>query len=134
VNAAPEYDVLIAEHPGDAWYAAAFDGPVPEPAPKVLEGAPKAVFGSITLDGRIVAVGRGSMTGHWLGVDAIRVDPTYRRRGLGSAILQALARWSGPLGGRRTYLEVLEENTPAIATYGRLGFREAYRYRYLTSR
>ncbi|MEU4288054.1 GNAT family N-acetyltransferase [Kribbella sp. NPDC026596] len=134
VNAAPEYDVLIAEHPENAWYAAAFDGPVPEPAPKVLEGAPKAVFASISLDGRTVAVGRGSMTGHWLGADAIRVDPAYRRRGLGSAILQALARWSGPLGGRRTYLEVLEENAPAIAAYGRLGYREAYRYRYLTSR
>jgi GNAT superfamily N-acetyltransferase len=134
VNAQPEYDVLIAEHPGDAWYAAAFDGAVPEPAPKVLEGAPKAVFASITLDGRTAAVGRGAMTGHWLGVDAIRVDSAYRRRGLGTAIVQALARWCGPLGGRRTYLEVLEENTPAMATYTRLGYREAYRYRYLTSR
>jgi GNAT superfamily N-acetyltransferase len=134
VNAAPSYDVLVAEHPGHGWYAAAFDGPVPEAAPAVLEGAPKAVFASITLDGATVAVGRGSMTGHWLGVDAIRVDSAYRRRGLGTAILQALARWSGPLGGRRTYLEVLEENAPALATYSRLGYREAYRYRYLTSR
>jgi len=134
VNAAPEYDVLVAEHPGDAWYAAAFDGPVPEAAPAVLEGAPRAVFASIALDGQTVAVGRGSMTGHWLGVDAIRVDASYRRRGLGTAIVQALARWSGPLGGRRTYLEVLLENAPAMATYTRLGYREAYRYRYLTNR
>ncbi len=134
VNASPEYDVLVAEHPGDAWYAAAFDGPVPESAPAVLEGAPRAVFASIALDGQTVAVGRGSMTGHWLGVDAIRVDSSYRRRGLGTALVQALARWSGPLGGRRTYLEVLEENAPALATYSRLGYREAYRYRYLTSR
>jgi ribosomal protein S18 acetylase RimI-like enzyme len=74
------------------------------------------------------------MTGHWLGVDAIRVDSSCRRRGLGTAIVQALARWSGPLGGRRSYLEVLEENAPALATYSRLGYREAYRYRYLTSR
>ena len=134
VNAAPSYDVLVAEHPGHAWYAAAFDGPVPESAPAVFEGAPKAVFASITLDGATVAVGRGSMTGHWLGADAIRVGAAYRRRGLGTAILQALARWSGPLGGRRTYLEVLEENAPALAAYTRLGYREAYRYRYLTSR
>ncbi|WP_238154754.1 GNAT family N-acetyltransferase [Kribbella soli] len=134
VNAAPEYDVQLDEHPGDAWYAAAFEGPVPAPASKVLEGAPKAMFASITLDGRIVAVGRGSMTGHWLGVDAIRVNSAYRRRGLGTAVLQGLARWSGSLGGRRTYLEVLLENTAAMATYTRLGYREAYRYRYLTSR
>jgi GNAT superfamily N-acetyltransferase len=132
VNASPAYDVLIAEHPDQAWYAAAFDGPVPEPAPAVMEGAPKAVFASIAVDGRLVAVGRGSMTGHWLGVDSIRVDPTYRRRGLGTALLQGLARWAGPLGGRRTYLEVLEENTPAVTTYRNLGYAPAYRYRYLT--
>jgi GNAT superfamily N-acetyltransferase len=132
VNASPAYDVLIAEQPDQAWYAAAFDGPVPEPAPTVMEGAPKAAFASITLDGVPVAVGRGSMTGHWLGVDAIRVDPSYRRRGLGTALLQGLARWSGPLGGRRTYLEVLAENTPAVTTYRNLGYAPAYRYRYLT--
>jgi GNAT superfamily N-acetyltransferase len=132
VNASPAYDVLIAEHPDQAWYAAAFDGPAPEPAPAVMEGAPKAVFASIAVDGRLVAVGRGSMTGHWLGVDSIRVDPTYRRRGLGTAVLQGLARWAGPLGGRRTYLEVLEENTPAVTTYRNLGYAPAYSYRYLT--
>jgi GNAT superfamily N-acetyltransferase len=132
VNASPAYDVRVADHPDDAWYAAAFDGPVPEPAPIVMESAPKAVFASITREGRVVAVGRGSMTGHWLGIDAIRVDPSYRRRGLGTAILQALARWSGPLGGRRTYLEVVEENLSAVSTYTRLGYAEAYRYRYLT--
>ncbi|MFG1620358.1 GNAT family N-acetyltransferase [Kribbella sp. NPDC049227] len=134
VNATPQYDVLLAEHPSNEWYAAAFDGPVPEAAPAVMEGAPKAVFASITLDGRTVAVGRGSMTGHWLGVDAVRVDPSYRRRGLGTALVQGLARWSGPLGGRRTYLEVVEENTAAMVTYRRLGYAEAYRYRYLTKR
>lgn len=134
VNGLPEYDVQLAEAPNDAWYGTAFDGPVPNVAPKVLEGAPKAMFASIVLDGAVVAVGRGSMTGHWLGVDAIRVADGYRRRGLGTAILQGLARWAGPHGGRRTYLEVLLENTAAMATYTRLGYREAYRYRYLTSR
>jgi GNAT superfamily N-acetyltransferase len=129
VNAVPEY-----ETPDDSWYAAAFEGPVPDVAPKVLEGAAKAMFASVVVDGSVVAVGRGSMTGHWLGVDAIRVSDDFRRRGLGTAIVQGLARWAGPHGGRRTYLEVLDENTAALATYGRLGYQEAYRYRYLTSR
>jgi GNAT superfamily N-acetyltransferase len=133
VNALPEYDVQLAEHPNDAWYGTAFEGPVPAVAPKVLEGAAKAMFASVTLDGRVVAVGRGSMTGHWLGVDAIRVCDGYRRRGLGTAIVQGLARWAGPHGGRRTYLEVLLENAAAMATYTRLGYHEAYRYRYLTA-
>jgi GNAT superfamily N-acetyltransferase len=134
VNAEPGYAVELTERPSSQWYAAAFDGPVPEVAPKVLEGAAKARFASVTLDGQVVAVGRGSMTGHWLGVDAIRVCEGYRRRGLGTAIVQGLARWAGPDGGRRTYLEVLLENAAAMATYTRLGYREAYRYRYLTNR
>ncbi|HWD82533.1 MAG TPA: GNAT family N-acetyltransferase [Kribbella sp.] len=134
VNAAPKYDVQVTEQPDDAWYAAAFDGPVPEVAPKVLEGAAKAAFASVSVDGQVVAVGRGSMTGHWLGVDSIRVAEGFRRRGLGTAVVQGLARWAGPHGGRRTYLEVLQENTPAMTTYTRLGYHEAYRYRYLTNR
>jgi GNAT superfamily N-acetyltransferase len=134
VNAKPAYDVQVAERPDDAWYESAFEGPVPAVAPQVLEGAAKAAFASVVLEGRVVAVGRGSMTGHWLGVDAIRVSPDFRRRGLGTAIVQGLARWAGPHGGRRTYLEVLLENGAAMATYTRLGYQEAYRYRYLTNR
>ncbi|MEU8225363.1 GNAT family N-acetyltransferase [Kribbella sp. NPDC048915] len=133
VNAVPEYDVQLTERPDDAWYAATFsESTVPEPAPAVLEGAEKVRFASVTVDGQVVAVGRGAMTGHWLGVDSIRVSEGHRRRGLGTAIVQGLARWAGQYGGRRTYLEVLEENTAALATYSRLGYREAYRYRYLT--
>jgi GNAT superfamily N-acetyltransferase len=134
VNGVPAYEVEVHDNPDAAWYGTAFEGEVPPPAPKVMEGAPKAVFASIHQDGKVVAVGRGSMTGHWLGVDGIRVDPAYRRRGLATAVLQGLARWSGTQGGRRTYLEVLEENTPAVSTYLSLGYAEAYRYRYLTSR
>jgi GNAT superfamily N-acetyltransferase len=134
VNAAPAYEVTVDDRPDAEWYAAAFDGGVPGPAPAVMEGAPRTAFASIRLDGRVVAVGRGSMTGHWLAVDAVRVDPEYRRRGLGTAILQGLTRWSGLLGGRRSYLEVVEDNVPALTTYSNLGYAEAYRYRYLTIR
>ena len=134
VNGVPAYEVEVNDKPDADWYGTAFEDEVPPPAPKVMEGAPKAVFASIHQDGKVVAVGRGSMTGHWLGVDGIRVDPAYRRRGLATAVLQGLARWSGAEGGRRTYLEVLEENTAAVSTYLSLGYAEAYRYRYLTSR
>ncbi|MFI5732012.1 GNAT family N-acetyltransferase [Kribbella sp. NPDC051587] len=133
VNGLPPYEVQLVERPDQSWYGVAFDGPVPAPAPVVLEGAPKAVFASITVDGQLVAVGRGSMTGHWLGIDAVRVVPAYRGRGLAGAVVQALARWAGPQGGRRTYLEVLESNEPAVTAYRRLGYVEAYRYRYLVS-
>ncbi|WP_405061390.1 GNAT family N-acetyltransferase [Kribbella sp. NBC_01505] len=133
VNALPPYDVQLTERPDHAWYGVAFEGPVPSAARVVLEGAPKAVFASIAVDGQPVAVGRASMTGHWLGVDAVRVAPDHRGNGLAAAVVQALARWAGPQGGRRTYLEVLESNQAAVTAYRRLGYVEAYRYRYLVS-
>ena len=134
VNAVPAHEVLVSDQPNAQWYEAAFEGPVPAAAPAVMEGAPRTAFASVELDGRVVAVGRGSMTGHWLGVDAVRVDPAYRRRGLATALLQGLARWAGPLGGRRSYLEVVEQNAAALAAYRGIGYVEAYRYRYLTKR
>lgn len=134
VNAAPAVDVIVADSPDPSWYATAFDGgPVPAVAPLVMEGAPVAAFASVVLDGSVVAVGRGSMTGHWAGIDAVNVLTAYRRRGLGTAVLQGLARWAGGRGARRAYLEVVSDNTAAMQAYQRLGFQEAYRYRYLTA-
>jgi predicted GNAT family acetyltransferase len=98
----------------------------------VLEGAPRAAFGSVRLDGRVVAVGRVAMTGHWAGVDTVHVLDDHRRRGLGTAVLSGLARWAGARGGRRSYLEVVADNTAALTAYTALGYAEAYRYRYLT--
>jgi GNAT superfamily N-acetyltransferase len=133
VNAEPAYEVSLAEKPDDQWYQAAFEDEVPAAAPAVMEGAPKTAFASIHLDGQVAAVGRGSMTGHWIGVDAVRVLPAFRRRGLATAVLQALTRWAGAQGGRRSYLEVVASNVAALTTYTNLGYAEAYRYRYLTS-
>lgn len=133
VNAAPAYEVTVTDKPDADWYEAAFEGAVPAPAAAVMEGAPKTAFASVQLDGRVVAVGRGSMTGHWIGVDAVRVLPEYRRRGLATAVLQGLTRWAGPQGGRRSYLEVVEDNVAALTTYTNLGYAVAYKYRYLTN-
>lgn len=133
VNATPAYEVTVSDKPDAAWYGAAFEGTPPAAAPAVMEGAPKAAFASVVLDGKVVAVGRGSMTGHWVGIDAVRVIPEYRRRGLATAVLQGLTRWAGQQGGRRSYLEVVESNKAALDTYTNLGYVEAYRYRYLTN-
>jgi N-acetylglutamate synthase len=136
-NAEPAWPVTVTETPGEEWYAAAFaNSPPPDVARVILEGAPRCAFAAIRLDGpadgRVVAVGRAAVTGHWLGIDRIRVDEQCRRRGLGTAIVQGLARWGGVQGCRRTYIEVVSGNTPALAAYERLGYAEAYRYRYLT--
>ena len=41
-------------------------------------------------------------------------------------------RWAREQGAMRAYLQVVAANEPAIALYRGFGFREAYRYDYLT--
>jgi ribosomal protein S18 acetylase RimI-like enzyme len=72
-----------------------------------------------------VAVGIAVDHDDLVGLFCVAVDPGHRRSGLGTALVRAL------LGGSRAdiaYLQVEEENAPAVALYERLGFGEAYRY------
>lgn len=52
----------------------------------------------------------------------LAVLPPERRRGLGRALVTALAAFFGHSGVRRLYLEVGLENAPALALYQSLGF------------
>jgi ribosomal-protein-alanine N-acetyltransferase len=53
----------------------------------------------------------------------IAVDPPFRRRGIGAAMLERLLDEAGP---NESYtLEVRPSNPPAIALYERFGFRSA---------
>ena len=51
----------------------------------------------------------------------IAVDPAYRRRGIGSALLNRVCAESKSA----VFLEVAESNAPAIALYRKQGWREA---------
>lgn len=134
LNADPGVGLNVADAPDEEWYAVVFGGVTPPPAARVvLTGAPLTGFATVRRDGRVVAAARGAITGNWLGVDSVAVEPAYRRRGLGTAVLRGLARWSGAHGARRSYLHVELGNAAALAAYTRLGYAEAYRYRYLTA-
>ncbi len=53
----------------------------------------------------------------------LAVRPDFRRRGVGSALLQALIRAFRAAGGTALFLEVRRSNTAAIALYEKNGFR-----------
>lgn len=54
----------------------------------------------------------------------IAVAPRQRRRGIGAELLRRQTRRLAETGVRRLFLEVAEDNRPALALYRRLGFRE----------
>jgi RimJ/RimL family protein N-acetyltransferase len=58
----------------------------------------------------------------------LMVAASHRRRGIGTALLEAAVRWSRDVGVRKLELHVFPWNTGAIALYERFGFvQEGYR-------
>ncbi len=129
----PRATVTLAPDPDPAWFAAARrgDDPVPDAARTVLTHADQLAFASIRDDaGTVVAVARGVLTDHWLGITAVSVDPAVRRGGLATSLTRALQSWAVDRGARWCYLQVVASNAPARALYRRLGFIEHHRYHY----
>ena len=56
-----------------------------------------------------VAIGRGHVSGPWLGVAAVWVDPEHRRGGRATAIMTALGHWAARQGCRYAYVQVDRE-------------------------
>lgn len=63
----------------------------------------------------------------WIGL--LLVGPGLRGRGLGSAVVDAVGRWTVDGGGRRLWLCVQEQNGRAHAFWRRQGFAEVRRER-----
>ena len=93
--------------------------------------APTA-FAVAAIDGAPAAVGLGVHDGDWLGIFNMTTLPAMRGRGGARAVLHALARWAAGRDARTAYLQVEAGNDPARRLYDGLGFRQAYRYAYLT--
>lgn len=89
-----------------------------------------AAFASLTEDQRPVAWGLGVAERGMVGLFDIVTSPDVRRRGLGRRLVTSLLAWGRSEGCREAYLQVVATNTPAIALYQALGFREVYRYHY----
>jgi ribosomal protein S18 acetylase RimI-like enzyme len=92
-----------------------------------LQDRPSAIF--------LVADSAGSIAGQIIGlirhhprglsgrIYSLAVAPDHRRRKLGLKLLRALVEELASRGVRRIYLEVEQDNVPAIALYAREGFR-----------
>ena len=81
-----------------------------------------------------VASGRGVLSGDWLLLESVVVDPAHRRRGLATAVLAELLDWGASLGATTALLHVEVVNTGAIALYERHGFVTHHTNRYLVER
>jgi ribosomal protein S18 acetylase RimI-like enzyme len=123
--------VAVDAAPDDDWLGVYRGGAGRTPAHRaLLTRHDDAAFASVRVDGRTVAVGRGTVDEGWLGLTAVEVEPTHRRQGLARAITAALWQWGRVRGARRTYLSVRADNAAAIALYESAGYWRHHDYQY----
>ncbi|MET8349891.1 GNAT family N-acetyltransferase [Micromonospora sp. NPDC005206] len=131
-SAAAGADVDLVAAPSTAWLAIAAGrkGGLPDAARHVLTAVDQVRFAHVYVDGTLVAIGRGTVTGQgrWLGLSLIEVLPEARRQGLARTVIAALADWGGSAGATHAFLQVEQHNTAAVALYRRLGFTTHHTY------
>jgi ribosomal protein S18 acetylase RimI-like enzyme len=67
----------------------------------------------------------------WASVDDVFVEPEYRNRGMGRALLQSVQSWAQERGADGISLQVAAANSRARKFYEELGFREISVYQVL---
>jgi GNAT superfamily N-acetyltransferase len=124
-------DVRLSERLGDDWLLryGRSAGNDPGVVRSVLESGDRVIFAQVAEPA--IAIGRAVVTQGWLGVSAVEVEAGQRRRGFGSAVVDALMAWGSDCGARSAYVQVLADNAAGLALYARRGFRTHHGYRYL---
>ncbi len=84
-------------------------------------------------DDAVLARGRGTLHGDWVGVSCLWTREDLRGTGLGSAVLETLLEWGAERGATTSYLQVVESNSAAIGLYQARGFEAHHRYDYLVA-
>ncbi|MGW2557771.1 GNAT family N-acetyltransferase [Streptomyces sp. NPDC001514] len=90
---------------------------------KVLSSGPSVWFATVPGEGDTpAAIGRCVVDGRWAGFMAVEVAPEYRRQGLATAVMAALARRALEEGASAAWLQVETDNGGARALYEGMGF------------
>lgn len=85
----------------------------------------------VSLEGdEVFACGLGVCEAGYAGFFDIVVRSTCRRKGYGLALMENLLAWGVQEHASHAYVQVVANNSPAVALYAKLGFQELYRYWY----
>lgn len=90
----------------------------------------KVITAEIIKDGGAVACGYSVIEDNWVGFFDIYVDEKFRGQGLGRSIMSGLIAKSIENGAKKSYIQVVADNVPAVTLYKSLGYKECYNYWY----
>ncbi len=113
-------DALVA-----LWRAAGLVRPVNDPVRDIARKVARDPDGLLVaeIDGTIVGSVMIGYEGHRGWINYLGVDPRWRRRGIGRALVEAAEARVATLGGPKVNLHVLSANRDALAFYERIGYR-----------
>ncbi len=128
-------DIELADTPNDAWRDVFLSEYADGAAGRIRLGIIDRIdrpscFVTARAAGGPVAIGMGVADEGWLTVLGMYTLPEHRGNGHGGAVLRALARWASANGAPSLFLQVMEDNAPALRLYDKVGFTPAYTYHY----
>ncbi|WP_409466716.1 GNAT family N-acetyltransferase [Amycolatopsis sp. GA6-003] len=126
----PSRGAEVLDQATPEWWELAENTTEPSPAQRHVVTTGKVGYGVVTADGTTAGAVRGAIVDGWLHVARLAVAPAFRRRGLATTVLHALADWGRAHGADKWVLQVAAGNTGALALYSALGCSEHHRYRY----
>jgi len=91
---------------------------------------PPVAFVTVSDGDEIVGAGFGYVGEGLLGAFEIAVRPDHRRRGHARRLMEALHAFGVEQGAEYAFLQVAEDNVPAVNLYRGLGYEPLYRYWY----
>lgn len=101
--------------------------------PSMFKAIPKQTIAArIEIDGRMVASGLGILDRKHIGLYAIYVEASCRRKYFGRAICSTIISEAIKLGATHAYLQVVAHNDGARKMYETLGFKYLYTYWFRT--
>ncbi len=135
----PAYTVTVTETPNEQWMATY--GQLERMSEHAINMrwdilrriGPRAGYALLNVKGRPVAVGLAVVERGWAGIFGMTTQVEFRRQGVATTVLHALAKWGQPHQASRMYLQVMENNPPARALYTQAGFETRYHYHYRTA-
>ena len=132
-----QWRVRIVESPDPAWLAVYADAEAAsEPSLRVRQAIMAAIPDrggyALVMDdaGHAAAVASAVVADGYLGIFNVATVPSYRRRGAALAVMHGLVTWGAAHGADDVYLQVMADNSPALALYERLGLLTRYHYHY----
>ncbi len=130
VPPAGHFHLNVADEPEPGWWELALRPGEDSPAARQVLTGGKVGYGVATTGDTLAGVVRGALVDDWLHVGRLEVAPAFRRRGLGSALMDAVQTWGAEHGAAHAVLQVAEGNSGALALYAGLGYAPHHRYRY----